>query len=194
MILLRRSTSDSVNDMYSSFQNFLIMALIVCLVADSRSQISDCKQPSGANQRISSTNNSFAVRLYFLAYNRRQQTAHPSACNIDLHNFWLLLDPCSILHKYQTVKYLIIFYYKYFITSNASKILKQSGQSSIFVCSNIVLHELQIRFLFTISEAGSLLKSPRIKARTPLNSQKCPMPKKTGEQTKRRRNQQKRLR
>ena len=45
-----------------------MIALMVCLVADIRSQISYCRQPSGENQMMSSTNNSFVVKPYFLAY------------------------------------------------------------------------------------------------------------------------------
>lgn len=45
-----------------------MMALMVCLVAESRAQMSDCKHPSGVNQRMSSTNSSLAVSRCFLAY------------------------------------------------------------------------------------------------------------------------------
>ena len=85
-----------------------MIAAIVCLLEESRSQISVCVHPSGANQRISSTNsywpsNRAALRIDCIrravcrAICSRHSQAHWSP-------YWLSLQPPQFVH-YRKVQY-----------------------------------------------------------------------------------------
>lgn len=66
--LLRLSSLTSLYEIKPCLSNRVIIALIVCLFADSLSLISFCVHPSGANHKISKTNSSFTVSPCFFAH------------------------------------------------------------------------------------------------------------------------------